>query len=206
MSAIREDSTFASPERQRIFTWIVLALCAVYVGRLAYLQIIQGSEYRSKAEGQAIKQIKVEPFRGTLYDRDGRAIVRNAPGFSVTVTPYECTTSSIAALAEVLGAVVIYILLSVLSTGVYGEFEEVVKPSITPLVPALGRFCTVKFDQSVLVLNDVNVRWSFVPSKYIAVAPSAVSTVPAFTIRGWLAVVACVAFTPLVLWSYHVTM
>jgi len=103
MSAIREDSTFASPERQRIFTWIVLALCAVYVGRLAYLQIIQGSEYRSKAEGQAIKQIKVEPFRGTLYDRDGRAIVRNAPGFSVTVTPYECTTSSIAELAEVLG-------------------------------------------------------------------------------------------------------
>ncbi|MBU3741804.1 MAG: hypothetical protein FGM24_05905, partial [Candidatus Kapabacteria bacterium] len=64
MTTLRDDSTFASPERQRIFTWIVLGLCVLYTARLGYLQIVQGSAYRTKAEGQAIKQLKVEPFRG----------------------------------------------------------------------------------------------------------------------------------------------
>lgn len=102
MSAHGTENSFASPERQRIFTWIVVGLCIVYVARLGYLQIVQGSLYRTRAEGQAIKQLKVEPFRGTLYDRDGRAIVRNAPGFSITITPYECTPESITQLASIL--------------------------------------------------------------------------------------------------------
>lgn len=103
MSSVQGEGSFGSSERQRIFTWIVLGVALIYTARLAYLQIIQGSTYRTRAETQAIKQIKVEPFRGMMYDRDGRAIVRNAPGFSVTVTPYECTKESMSALAKLLG-------------------------------------------------------------------------------------------------------
>ncbi|MDZ4744500.1 MAG: penicillin-binding protein 2 [bacterium] len=103
MTGLTGDSEFGSPQRLRIMHWIVLAMAVVFIGRLAFLQIIQGNVYRLKAEAQAIKQIKVEPFRGNMIDRNGRYIVQNAPGFSVTVTPYELTESSRKHLAKILG-------------------------------------------------------------------------------------------------------
>lgn len=102
MAGLTVDSAFGSPQRLRILRWMVLAMAVLFVGRLAYLQIIQGNVYRLKAEAQAIKQIEVEPFRGNMIDRNGRYIVQNAPGFSVTVTPYELTTASRKRLATIL--------------------------------------------------------------------------------------------------------
>lgn len=103
MSLLPSDGAFGSAQRQRIFQILVLAISVVYVGRLAWLQIIQGSVYKLKAEAQAIKQIATEPFRGMIFDRNGRAIVQNAPGFSITVTPYEFTNESCARLSKILG-------------------------------------------------------------------------------------------------------
>lgn len=103
MTALTNDSGFGSPQRLRILRIAVFAMAALFVVRLAYLQIIQGNVYRLKAEAQAIKQIEVEPFRGNMIDRNGRFIVQNAPGFSVTVTPYELTTSARKRLAVILG-------------------------------------------------------------------------------------------------------
>lgn len=96
------NAAFGSAQRQRIFRIILLGLCLLYIGRLAWLQIIQGNVYKLKAEAQAIKQISTEPFRGTIFDRNGRAIVQNAPGFSVTVTPYEFTDEACKRLAKLL--------------------------------------------------------------------------------------------------------
>lgn len=97
------DSGFASSQRQKIFTWLVLAVGSIFIVRLGYLQIFQGSVYRAKAETQAIKQIKVEPFRGNFIDRHGRMIVQNTSGFSITITPYEFTKESAARLSSIIG-------------------------------------------------------------------------------------------------------
>lgn len=103
MSLIPGDGAFGSAQRQRIFRVVVLGISLIYIGRLAWLQLIQGNVYRLKAEAQAIKQISTEPFRGTIYDRNGRAIVQNAPGFSITVTPYEFTDEAAKRLSRILG-------------------------------------------------------------------------------------------------------
>ncbi|MFN6135428.1 MAG: penicillin-binding protein 2 [Bacteroidota bacterium] len=103
MSFKNQDRSFASEERYRIFRYAVLAVCLIFAGRLAWLQIIQGNRYRLKAEAQAIKQISTEPFRGMIFDRNGRAIVQNAPGFSITITPYEFTRVSCERLSAILG-------------------------------------------------------------------------------------------------------
>ena len=103
MSLLPSDGAFGSAQRQRIFQVLILAISVIYVGRLAWLQIIQGSVYKLKAEAQAIKQVATEPFRGMIFDRNGRAIVQNAPGFSITVTPYEFTNESCARLSKILG-------------------------------------------------------------------------------------------------------
>ncbi len=94
---------FGSLHRQRLLTWIVLGVGAVFILRLGWLQIIQGGAYRLRAEAQAIKQIKVEPFRGMMIDRKGRPIVQNVPGFSIAITPYQFTDVAAVRLAAILG-------------------------------------------------------------------------------------------------------
>ena len=89
MNRIIGDDQFGSTTRQRIFRYAVLALALIFIMRLGYLQIIEGGAYRLKAEAQAIKQIKIEPFRGTMFDRTGKPIVQNVGGFSIIITPYE---------------------------------------------------------------------------------------------------------------------
>ncbi|MBI2794121.1 MAG: penicillin-binding protein 2 [Ignavibacteria bacterium] len=102
MRAATTDKEFGSSKRQRIFQYVILAVAAVFILRLGWMQIIQGGAYRLKAEAQAIKQVKVEPFRGMMFDRNGRAIVQNAPGFSITITPYEFTDSAAKLLSALL--------------------------------------------------------------------------------------------------------
>ncbi|GMV52324.1 MAG: penicillin-binding protein 2 [Chlorobi bacterium] len=94
---------FGSTTRQRILKWLVFLMAGVFILRLGWLQIIQGGAYRLRAEAQAIKQIKIEPFRGMMIDRNGIPIVQNIPGFSVTVTPYQFTSVVAVRLAKILG-------------------------------------------------------------------------------------------------------
>lgn len=122
MTQFAGDAEFGSPTRQRILTYIVLAMAVVYVGRLGYLQIIQGNVYRLKAETQAIKQLKVEPFRGNMIDRNGRYIVQNSPGFTVTVTPYEFTDASCKRLSHIIGVPDSLIWLEVRKAAVQNKF------------------------------------------------------------------------------------
>lgn len=102
MNSNEPHGAFGSPLRQRIFLYIVFSVLFIYGMRLAYLQIIQGDTYKLRAEAQAIKQVKVEPFRGNMFDRNGRVVVRNSPGFSVTVTPYGYTEEANRYLAAIL--------------------------------------------------------------------------------------------------------
>ncbi|MBK7031916.1 MAG: penicillin-binding protein 2 [Ignavibacteria bacterium] len=122
MSLLPSDGTFGSAQRQRIFRIVILAISVIYIGRLAWLQIIQGNVYKLKAEAQAIKQISTEPFRGMVYDRNGRAIVQNAPGFSITVTPYEFTDSACSRLSRILGTDVATIWADVRKSAAYNKF------------------------------------------------------------------------------------
>lgn len=122
MSLFPGDGTFGSAQRQRIFRIIILSISLVFVGRLAWLQIIQGNAYKLKAEAQAIKQISTEPFRGMIYDRNGRAIVQNAPGFSITVTPYEFTDAACKHLSKILGVSDTLIWLDVQKSARYNKF------------------------------------------------------------------------------------
>ncbi|MFN4985285.1 MAG: penicillin-binding protein 2 [Ignavibacteria bacterium] len=119
---------FGSIERLRILRYVILAICVVYIARLGYLQIIQGNRYKLKAEAQAIKQISTEPFRGMIFDRYGRAIVQNAPGFSITITPYEFTKDACRTLGKILGVQDSLIWLEVRKSATYNKFAAAKLP------------------------------------------------------------------------------
>ena len=96
------DRSFGSPVRKRAFIGIMALVFAAFTARLVQLQLIEGSEYRSKSEAQGIKQVVREPIRGAIYDRYGHPIVANVPAYTVLVTPNKITAESKVLLAHIL--------------------------------------------------------------------------------------------------------
>ncbi len=88
-SPINRSDFFTSTTARRVFKAAIILVAGIFIFRLAQLQILQGSEYRGVSQMQAIKQVRIAPFRGNMYDRNGILIVHNEPSFSITITPYE---------------------------------------------------------------------------------------------------------------------
>ncbi len=76
------------PLGRRVFfvAWIVV--CTLVVGaliRIFYLDVINGSTYRSRAFANAGQEIVLRAPRGGIYDRYGTLLVSNQPSFNVTL-------------------------------------------------------------------------------------------------------------------------
>lgn len=71
--------------RSRIIKLLFALAFFVIIAQLFYLQII--SDYRSKADEQAILRKTVYPTRGIVFDRKHRAILDNTMTYDLMVTP-----------------------------------------------------------------------------------------------------------------------
>ena len=65
---------------------VILALAVVLVGRLWYLQILNGAEWRGYAEGNRLRATRIEAVRGVVYDRNGLLIARNRASYAAAIT------------------------------------------------------------------------------------------------------------------------
>ncbi len=65
---------------------VTLALTAVLVARMYYLQVIQYDYHSTLAENNRIHVQPIPPTRGLIFDRNGVIIADNRPSFSLTVT------------------------------------------------------------------------------------------------------------------------
>ncbi|MBA2882369.1 penicillin-binding protein 2 [Desulfosalsimonas propionicica] len=67
-----------------LFVLTVFALLAV---RLFYLQILKGEHYRALSANNTLRQQRIEPLRGSIYDRNGHLLVDNRPSFELRIIP-----------------------------------------------------------------------------------------------------------------------
>lgn len=65
----------------------VMAGFTALVGRLFYLQVIAGNFYEKKAVEQQLREITVSPKRGTIYDRNMKALAESADVWSLYASP-----------------------------------------------------------------------------------------------------------------------
>jgi cell division protein FtsI (penicillin-binding protein 3) len=94
------------PRRRRnLFAVFLLAWGLVVVGRLAQLQLAQGSQYRARAQRQQERRIEISPRRGSILDRAGRELAVSVEVSSVYASPDDVGDVRAAAmkLAPVLG-------------------------------------------------------------------------------------------------------
>ncbi|MHB8073150.1 penicillin-binding protein 2 [Desulfosporosinus fructosivorans] len=60
---------------------VVVLIFSILGFNLWHLQITQGSFYAAKAQGNAMKLVKVPPTRGDIVDRNGKLLVTSVPEF-----------------------------------------------------------------------------------------------------------------------------
>jgi penicillin-binding protein 2 len=73
--------------RVAIIGGIALAAFAVMFFRLWFLQVLSSDAYVKQAQGNQLREIRVQPPRGDIVDREGRVLVTNRVGLAVEVTP-----------------------------------------------------------------------------------------------------------------------
>ncbi len=73
--------------------------------KLFFIQIISGPEYQQKAMDQWTRDVPVPSKRGTIFDRNGKELVTNAPAYQIYARPVEITDKEEVAstLSEILG-------------------------------------------------------------------------------------------------------
>lgn len=74
--------------RKYVIQGIFLVVGIVFALRLFYIQVVDSS-YKQAAETNAIKTVIQYPFRGLIYDREGKLLVQNTPVYDLMIVPKE---------------------------------------------------------------------------------------------------------------------
>ncbi|MFO7917378.1 MAG: penicillin-binding protein 2 [Anaerolineae bacterium] len=72
-----------------IFRMLVVAAFSLIAFRLWELQVTTSQEYVQSADHNRFRLVPIDAPRGIMYDRFGRALVKNVPSFSVNIVPSE---------------------------------------------------------------------------------------------------------------------
>ena len=80
--------------RSLVIKIIFVVIGSLFFLRLFYLQVLS-SEFAQQANNNAIKQRRVEPARGLIYDRNGKILVYNAPIYDIFVNPAQAKNKTI---------------------------------------------------------------------------------------------------------------
>lgn len=73
--------------RVRMFVGLVLCIVLLLMGRLWFLQVVQGHEYAALADGNRIRVVPLPAPRGVIVDREGRILAGNRPAYTVSAVP-----------------------------------------------------------------------------------------------------------------------
>ncbi len=78
----RYDFDSDGPHVRPSFFLIVLVVgLGILVARLFWMQIIQGSHYKNLSDSNRIRSVVIHAPRGIIFDRNGKSLVYNVPGF-----------------------------------------------------------------------------------------------------------------------------
>src|SRR3954468_22542507 len=75
--------------RVSIITGLAVAIFAVLFLRLWYVQILSGDKYRTQANDNRIREIRVQAPRGDILDRNGKVMVANRTELAVEGSPQD---------------------------------------------------------------------------------------------------------------------
>jgi penicillin-binding protein 2 len=79
--------------RIAVLSAVALAMFATIFFRLWYLEILSGDRYLELARDNQVREVRLQPPRGQIVDRDGKVLVDNRTGLAVQLDPREMPDS-----------------------------------------------------------------------------------------------------------------
>ncbi|GAA0188530.1 penicillin-binding protein 2 [Fulvivirga kasyanovii] len=76
--------------RKNVIQLIVIVVAIIFLIKLFSIQVLD-DKYAQAATSNIIHRVVEYPYRGLIYDRNGKLIVYNTPQYDLTVTPKEVT-------------------------------------------------------------------------------------------------------------------
>jgi penicillin-binding protein 2 len=97
-----------SPRTQRIRrslgARVLIVGAVVFLSSALYrLQVVQGEQYAVTARENRLRELPIPAPRGTIYDRTGRVVAENVPGYIIQVMPGDAMNETIEQLRPLLG-------------------------------------------------------------------------------------------------------
>jgi penicillin-binding protein 2 len=90
---VRADRPIVQPPsialRVALIGMLAVAVFAVILFRLWFLQILTGAQYVAQANDNRLRTVKLVPPRGTILDRNGKILVDNRPGNAIGIRPMD---------------------------------------------------------------------------------------------------------------------
>ncbi len=86
---VNPQQTGTMVHRFTLFVMFLAVLMGVLVVRLWFLQVVQGDNYKTMAEGNRIREVSLEANRGNIWDRNKNEMVINRQALSIFVLPTE---------------------------------------------------------------------------------------------------------------------
>src|SRR2546426_6308361 len=84
---IERDRTHGSPAAFAILRALIILMFGALILQLINLQVLRGSEFRERAEINALREVPLPAARGLISDRNGQPLVENSARFSAAILP-----------------------------------------------------------------------------------------------------------------------
>lgn len=75
------------PGRERTARIVLTAVIAILGAMFFRIQVLGGSAYSLRSAENRLRTIPIPPARGSIYDRNGRLLAENVPGYSISLLP-----------------------------------------------------------------------------------------------------------------------
>ena len=76
-------------KKQTLRLQTMLGLCfllfVILLGRMVYLQLWRGVYYTKQSDGNRLRQSRIIAPRGLIFDKNGKELVNNLPGYAVVL-------------------------------------------------------------------------------------------------------------------------
>lgn len=133
-----------------VFSVVVVAVLAVLLGRLFFLQVVQGYNYQVASEENRTRLATSPALRGTIYDRTGTVLAKDLATYSVKLTPEHFDPAKLSLLAQITGMP---------ADEIQAKLEENNLPAWEPLTlrAGLGEEVVQKVEEQHLDLPGISV-------------------------------------------------
>lgn len=83
---VSQDDLRRAGERLQVIVYLALIIIAVLIGRLWWLQVLNGGAYAERADQNRYRLLPIPARRGEIFDRKGRRLVTSQPSYNIVLS------------------------------------------------------------------------------------------------------------------------